>query len=201
MGLPASKPRHSIQDYYRIENDATGKHEFRDGEILAMSGGSPPHALIAANVIAELRNRLRGKSCRPYTSDLRVRITGRQRSVYPDISVICGKIEYDPDDKAGHTVLNPRLIVEVLSPSTEAYDRGDKFTAYREVPSLAEYVLVSYSEPRVETYLRQADGTWTFSSASGSDAKAILRSLQLEIPLAEIFADVEFPPVVNGGEG
>src|SRR5205823_1714677 len=148
--------------YYRIENDSTEKHEFRDGEILAMSGGSPQHALIAMNVGAELRNRLKDKSCRPYGSDLRVRISGRDQTVYPDISVICGRIEYDADDQAGHTVLNPRLIVEVLSPSTEAYDRGDKFAAYREVPSLAEYVLVS-----CETFYRQADGGWTLSSSSG----------------------------------
>lgn len=193
MGLPASKPQHSIQDYYRIENDATnGKHEFRDGEILAMSGGSPQHALIAINVGSALRTLLKGKSCLPYTSDLRVRITGRQRSVYPDVSVICGKIEYDPDDKAGHTVLNPRLIVEVLSPSTEAYDPGDKFAAYRFVPSLAEYVLVSCSEPRVEAFLRKADGTWTLSSSSGMDATALLASLHIELPLAQVYADVEF---------
>jgi Uma2 family endonuclease len=194
MGLPAPKPQYSIQDYYRIENDATEKHEFRDGEILAMSGGSPRHALIAANVITELRARLKGKPCLPYTSDLRVRVTGQRRAAYPDVTVICGKIEYDPDDKAGHTVLNPRLIVEVLSPSTEAYDRGDKFAAYREVPSLAEYVLISHAEPRIETFLRQVDGTWAFSSSSGNDSKAILRSLQIELPLAEVYADVEFPP-------
>lgn len=194
MGLPATKSRHSIQDYYRIENDATnGKHAFRDGEILAMSGSSALHALIAANVIAALRPRLKGKPCLPYTSDLRVRITGQQRSVYPDVSVICGKIEYDPDDKAGHTVLNPRLIVEVLSPSTEAYDRGDKFAAYRDVPSLAEYVLISYAKPRVETFLRQADGTWALSSSSGIDAKASLHSLDIELALADVYADVEFP--------
>src|SRR5438105_2046577 len=117
MGLPVQKHKHSIQEFYRIENDATEKHEFRDGEILAMSGGSPQHALIALSIGAELRTRLKGKTCRPYGSDLRVRITGHDRTMYPDVSVICGPIEYDPDDKAGHTVLNPRLIVEVLSPS------------------------------------------------------------------------------------
>ncbi len=199
MGLPGTKPQHSIQDYYRIENDATEKHEFRDGEILAMSGGAPRNALIAMRIGAALLARLRGKPCLPYGSDLRVRITGRQRCVYSDISVICGKLEYDPDDKAGHTVLNPRLIVEVLSPSTEAYDRGDKFAAYREVPSLQEYVLVSSVEPRIEMFFRQPDGTWAFSSFLGSESVAILRSLQLEMPLAEIFADVEFPPTVGGG--
>ncbi len=198
MGLPATTLRHSIQDYYRIENDATnGKHEFRDGEILAMSGGSPQHAQISLRLGAALLARLQGKPCVPYGSDLRVRITGRSRTAYPDVTVICGKIEHDPDDKAGHTVLNPRLIVEVLSPSTEAYDRGDKFAAYREVVSLTEYVLISTSEPRVETFLRQTDGTWAFSSSKGHDAKVTLRSLQIELPLAEIYADVEFPLVAQ----
>src|SRR4051812_10736922 len=100
MGLPASKPRHSIQDYYRIENDASEKHEFRNGEILAMSGGSPQHAQIAANVIAELHNRLKDKPCRAYTSDLRVRVTGKQRTAYPDVSIVCGPVQLDPDDKS-----------------------------------------------------------------------------------------------------
>ncbi len=194
MGLPATKLRHTLQDYYRIENDAAEKHEFRAGEILAMSGGSPQHALIALNIGAALRARLKGKPCLPYGSDLRVRIAGHQRCVYPDVSVICGKIEYDPDDETGNSVLNPRLIVEVLSPSTEAYDRGDKFASYREVPSLAEYVLISSSDPRVETFLRQSDGTWAFSSSSANDSRTILRSLQIELPLGEIYADVQFPP-------
>jgi Uma2 family endonuclease len=196
MGLPASKPRHSIQDYYRIENDATEKHEFRDGEILAMSGGSPQHAQIAANLIGEMRNQLKGKPCRLYTSDLRVRVRAQQRSMYPDASVICGPIEYDPDDKAEHTVLNPRVIVEVLSPSTEAYDRGEKFAAYRDMPSMQEYVLVSHAAARVESFFRQADGTWALASFGGADAKLTLRSLQVTISLAEIYADVEFPPPV-----
>ncbi|HEV2292398.1 MAG TPA: Uma2 family endonuclease [Tepidisphaeraceae bacterium] len=194
MGLPAANPARTIQDYYRIENDATEKHEFRDGEILGMSGGSPRHALIATNVAVALRTRLKGTPCLPYTSDLRVRIMGLQRSVYPDVSVVCGKIQLDPDDKAGHTILNPRLVVEVLSPSTEAYDRGGKFAAYREVPSLAEYVLISSFEPRVEAFLRQTDGTWAFSSCSGNDSHAMLRSLQIDLPLAEIYADIDFPP-------
>jgi Uma2 family endonuclease len=194
MGLPAEKHRYSIQDYYRIENDSTAKHEFRDGEILAMAGGSPQHALLAANFIGELHVRLKGKPCKPYGSDLRVRIAAHDRTVYPDVSVICGEVQLDPDDKAGHTALNPRVVVEVLSPSTEAYDRGDKFAAYREIPSLAEYVLVSHSEPRVETFFRQEDGTWSFASFVGLNAQAKLRALLLEISLSEIYADIEFPP-------
>src|SRR5438046_313284 len=113
MGLPAQKHRYSIQEYYRIENDSTEKHEFRDGEILAMAGGSPQHALVALNFAVQLHACLKGKPCKPYGSDLRIRVTGQDRSVYPDVSVICGQVQLDPDDKAGHTALNPRVIVEV----------------------------------------------------------------------------------------
>ena len=194
MSVPVEKPRHSIQDYYRIENDAAEKHEFREGEILAMSGGAPDHSLVAANIIVQLGTRLKGNRCRTYTSDLRIRITGEQRTMYPDVSVVCGDVQIDPDDKAGHTALNPRLIVEVLSPSTEAYDRGDKFAAYRQIPSLQEYVLVSYTEPRVEAFFRQGDGTWAFASFAGMEAHVTLRSLQLELPLSEIYSDIKFPP-------
>jgi Uma2 family endonuclease len=199
MGLPAKTPQYSIQDYYRIENDATEKHEFRDGEILAMSGGSPRNARIAVNVSAELHNRLKGKPCQPYSSDLRVRFVGQQRTAYPDVSVICGPIQYDPDDKAGHTVLNPRLIVEILSPSTEAYDRGDKFAAYRDIPSLEEYVLVLQHEPRVETYLRLDDGTWSLAPFAGLEMTARLRSIGVDLPLAEVYSGVEFTPASDSG--
>jgi Uma2 family endonuclease len=192
MGLPAAKRRHSIQEYYRIENDSAEKHEFRDGEILAMSGGSPQHALIAANISGELRNRVRGKPCQPYSSDLRVRIGGEEQTIYPDVSIICGGVKLDPDDKSGHSVLNPRVIIEVLSPSTEAYDRGAKFAAYRNIESLDEYVLVSHDQPRVETFLRQDDGTWKFTPFTGIDAIVRFQSLHVEVPLAEIYSNVVF---------
>lgn len=196
MGVPAEKLRHAITDYYRIENDAATKHEFWDGRILARFSASPGHAKIAANISACLWNRLRGKRCQPYTSDLRIRVVGQQRTVYPDISIICGEIEKDPNDRSGNTVLNPRLVVEVVSPSTEAYDRGNKFAAYRLIPSLSEYVLVSQLEPRVETFLRQDDGTWSLASYTGVEATAKMRSIGVEIPLEEIFAGITFEPPV-----
>ena len=142
-------------------------------------------------------NRLRGKPCQPYGSDLRVRFVGQQRTAYPNVSVICGPIQYDPDEKAGHTILNPRVIIEILSPSTEAYDRGDKFAAYRDIPSLAEYVLTSQHEPRVETYLRQDDGTWSLAPFVGLELTARIRSIGVDLPLAEVYSGVEFTPEIN----
>jgi Uma2 family endonuclease len=150
------------------------------------------HGLITANTLITLGKRLEGKPCRAYESNLRVRSARRTLWAHPDISVICGPVQLDPSDSAGHTVSNPKLIVEVLSPSTEAYDRGEKFAIYRDLTSLEEYVLISQHEPRVETFLRQSDGTWSMSSFEGLQFTAKLRSLELNLPLAEVFASVDF---------
>jgi Uma2 family endonuclease len=192
MGLPAAKRRYTIEEYYELERTSSERHEFDDGEILAMSGGSPPHSLVAVNVAAELRNRLKGSPCRPYGSDLRVRLAPLSRCVYPDVTVICGPLQYDPDDRSRHAVVNPTLVVEVLSPSTEAYDRGAKFKDYRQVNSLQEYVLVSQHAPLIEVFFRQPDGTWRFTPVSGVESDAHLRSIQVDLPLAEVYAGVEF---------
>lgn len=196
MTLPAEQRRRrfTIDEYLRRERDSVGKNEYDDGEILAMAGATRVHVLIATNVVVALGNRLRGKPCVPYTSDLRVRLPDRPRFVYPDVSVICGEPLADPDDAAGETYLNPRLIVEVLSPSTERYDRREKFDRYRRVESLREYVLVAQDAPRVEAYYRGPDGTWAFDVAAGIDAVAKLRSLKVDLPLAEVYANVSFPP-------
>jgi Uma2 family endonuclease len=193
MGLPQAKPRHSVQEYLQNERIAVEKHEFRDGEILMMPGGTAKHSLITANIICEIGNRLKGKPCRLYESNLRIGIPRRRIFTYPDASVICGPPQPDPNDPAGETMINPRLIIEVLSPTTEAYDRGEKFNGYRDLDSLAEYVLVSQETPRVETFFRQDHGTWLLSPVSGLDSTVKLRSLEIELPLREVFAGVEFP--------
>jgi Uma2 family endonuclease len=199
MTLPATKPRHSIADYLLREEAAATKHEFHDGEILAMSGGSPDHALVAANFIRALGNRLSGKPCRVYTSDLRVAVAASTRFVYPDATVVCGALQFHPDDPSRHSVTNPTVIVEVLSPSTEAYDRGEKFNHYRRLPSLREYVLISPYAHTLETFLRRpatppGDDAWLFTATTGLDASAPLGSLDVALPLVEVYADVELIP-------
>jgi Uma2 family endonuclease len=119
------------------------------------------------------------------------------RYVYPDASVICGPIDYDAADDARHTATNPKVIIEVLSPSTEGYDRGEKFRRYLKVPSFEEYVLVSQTVPVIETYTRQGDGSWTFRAYEGMDVVARLRTLVVDLPLVDVFAGVEFPPSVD----
>lgn len=175
-----------------MEEKAEVKHEFHRGEILAMSGGTYEQSRITANVVGELRNRLKGSPCFVLESNMRVRIPREDRGVYPDATVVCGKPQFDPEDPKRTTILNPRVVVEVLSESTESYDRGDKFTAYRELPSLEEYVLVSQNRPQIEAFLRQPEGLWLFATWQGLDAVAKLRCLQIDLPLTEVYEGLSF---------
>jgi Uma2 family endonuclease len=192
MAVPAGQLRHSIAEYLRRERESLDKHEFRDGEIILMAGGSGDHSLIAANVIREIGNHLKGKPCRVYDSNLRIRVPGTVTYTYPDASIICGQREIDPNDSSGETFTNPRAVVEVLSPATEAYDRGEKFELYRRIPSLEEYVLISQFTPRVEAYLRRPEGSWLLTPVSGLEGVVRLRSLEIDLPLSEIYAGITF---------
>lgn len=192
MGLPVEKRRYTVAEYLEMELHAAERHEYHDGQILAMSGGSDMHSFVIVNVVAELRAALKGHPCSVGEGNLRVRNRREARYVYPDASVICGEREYDPEDANRHTILNPRIIVEVLSPSTEAYDRGDKFQYYQGVESLEEYVLIAQDRPAAQTFLRQPDGTWSLKGFLGLDATLRLRCLPIAIPLSEIYYRVEF---------
>jgi Uma2 family endonuclease len=152
------------------------------------------HSTIALNFGAELRSALRGKPRQPYESNLRVLTPESRRYVYPDLSVICGPAEFDPADEQRHTAINPTVVVEVLSPSTEQYDRTAKFDRYREIGTLREYVLVAQEQPRVETFRRGEDGAWRFDVAVGLHATVRLGSIGVEIRLAEIYDRITFPP-------
>jgi Uma2 family endonuclease len=173
MTSTAPERRYTFQEYLDLEASSERRHEFFDGAVYAMSGGSPDHSRLAANVIHMLAIQLAGKPCQAFTSDLRVRVLETGLATHPDVSVICGTLERDPEDQ--NTATNPVLIVEVLSPSTERYDREEKFAHYRRVPSLAAYVLISQEERRLEVFSRNDDGSWTLREArSGTvDLKAI----------------------------
>lgn len=193
MTMPQPQTRrYTVAEYVRFEERSNRKHEFHDGEILAMSGGSFNHGLIATNFNREIGIRLKGNPCRVVDSN--VRISTPRRMYYPDGSVICGPPEFDPRDPSRQSVTNPRVIIEVLSPSTESYDRGEKFDHYGDLASLEEYILVAQDRPRVETLLRQPDGSWNLSPFVGLEATALIRTLRIEVPLAEIYSGVVFPP-------
>jgi Uma2 family endonuclease len=192
MGLAAEKGRYTIAEYLEMEEKAVDRHEFHDGEILARSGGTYAHSRISTNLTIMIGVLLDGHPCHPLGSDMRDRIPGQRNYVYPDISVICGEPQFDPEDPKKTTVVNPRVVIEVLSESTESYDRGAKFELYRQIPSLDEYVLVSQLQPQVETYFRQPQGGWLFNARNGLDASVTLQSISITLPLRKIYAGIQF---------
>ncbi|MBE2267705.1 MAG: Uma2 family endonuclease, partial [Anaerolinea sp.] len=179
------------EEYLAFERASEFKHEYLNGEIFAMSGGSEEHILINANVVTALRTQLRGRPCKLYGSDMRVRVKPGGLYTYPDVSVVCGDAQLIRDSVS--ILLNPTLIIEILSPSTEAYDRGKKFELYRELESLQEYVLIAQDRPQIEWYLRQEHGFWQFAAASGLNAEAALASISCTLKLAEVYEQIEFP--------
>ncbi len=174
------------EEYLALEVKADYKSQYVVGEIYAMSGAQSSHVLIQCNLIGELRNLFRGKSCNVFSSDMRVRTPRGDLYTYPDVSALCGKPEFDHSSKP-ESLLNPQVIFEVLSPSTEAFDRGDKFARYRRIESLTDYVLVSSEQMRVEHYVRQEGGVWAFTEYDQSEHRVPLRSVDCELPLAEIY--------------
>jgi len=178
------------QEYLDIERAAEFRSEFFEGEMFAMAGGSPNHSLIAANVGGELRQALKRSPCLAFESNLRVKVEATGLYTYPDITIACEERRFSAEDP--DSLLNPTLLVEVLSDSTEAYDRGQKFGQYRQIPSLREYLLVSQHEPRLEHYLRQADQSWLLREAVGLGASLEFPSLGVILSLAEVYAKVDF---------
>lgn len=196
MAEPVRKRTHTFADYLVLEAASDTRHEYLDGEIFDMAGGTVEHGALAANAIVALAGQLRGRPCRVLTSDVRVRVLTTGLATYPDVSVVCGAIERDPED--ANTVVNPILIVEVLSDSTEAYDRGEKFAHYRRLPSLRDYLLVSQHEPLVEHYSRNDDESWTLRDVRPPDVVRL--SIGGELSVAEVYADPLAPPAAAGVE-
>lgn len=187
---PQPKPYLTPEDYLAIERQAETKSEYLDGEMFAMTGGSCWHSLAIGNLVRELSLQLRKRPCQVYPSDLRVHIPATGLYTYPDVIVVCGEPRFQ--DEHQDTLLNPTVIIEVLSPTTEAYDRGKKFQHYQSIESLAEYLLVSQSEPRVEQFLRQDDNRWLLTTTTGLKAVLTLPSIQCELALAEVYEKIVF---------
>ena len=184
-------PHITVEEYFRLDAEAESKSEYFDGEMYAMSGGSGPHAIIAVNLASELRRVLRHKGCTVASSDLRVRVGVLGRYAYPDVAVFCGEGQYAEENR--DTLINPALLVEVLSQSSESRDRGLKSTLYRRIPTVREYLLVSQTEARVEVYTRQAQ-VWVLSEFAGLDGNCRLAAFDGEIPMSEIYLSVNVPP-------
>jgi Uma2 family endonuclease len=181
------------QEYYRLERDSTIKHEYYDGEIFAMAGGTNEHSIIVMNIMGELRQRLKGKPCSPRDPNLRLKVRATGLRTYPDVSVYCGEMEFDTEDEAADTATNPTVIFEVLSKSREVYDRGFKFENYRQIETLRTYVLVAQDTALVETYEREAGNWGHYLETKGLGGIVPLPAIGVELPMREIYDRVKFP--------
>jgi Uma2 family endonuclease len=179
------------EEYLVLERKAERKSEYFGGEMFAIGGASKEHNLIVANVIIALGVQLKKRPCEVYPSDMRVKVSDTGLYTYPDVVVVCGEPQFDSAfAEQKDTLLNPIVIVEVLSDSTEQYDRGKKFSYYRRIASLAEYLLIAQDECRVEQYVRQSDGRWLLSETSNLADTIVLSSINCQIALKEIYDKV-----------
>lgn len=184
MGAPALK-RISFEEYVALEELSDVRHEWLDGEMFAMSGGTIEHSALIASVTMLLASALRGRPCVVLESNARTRVPATGLGTYPDVSVVCGRLRRDAADR--NTLINPCLLVEVVSPSTESWDRGAKFRHYQQIPSLVEYLLVSQDPRVVELYRRQPDGRWLYEAAIPGAALE-LASVGVTLQVSEVFA-------------
>lgn len=183
-------PRLTEIEYLRLEREGAQRHEYFAGEIFAMAGATERHNLIVSNLVVALGSQFKGRPCRVYSSDMRMKVSATGLLTYPDVVAVCGELQVD--DEIRDTLLNPAVIVEVLSASTEGYDRVEKFAHYRKVPSLQDYVLVSQQAMHVEHYRRQPGEHWLLTDLEGSGAVLELASVGAQVGLGEAYDKVEF---------
>lgn len=183
------KQKFTIQEYLEMENAAIEKHEYYKGEIFAMSGPKVPHNIISKNLLGGLFGKLKGKKCQPYGSDLRIHIPSNTLFTYPDISIICGEIiTLNNDD---WNALNPTVLIEILSPSTKNYDRGEKFKLYRDIPTLKEYILVDSESIHVEVFRLNETNHWELEEYNSLSDQIPVKAIVETILLSEIYDGVK----------
>jgi Uma2 family endonuclease len=201
MGLALStQTKFSPEEYLEFERKAEVRHEYLDGEIYEMAGESLAHSQICINIAREASTRLKGSSCQALSPNMKVRAETKGLFAYPDMSIVCGEPIFHDEKK--DVLLNPKVIVEVLSPSTQRYDQTKKFFLYRkEIPSLTDYVLISQDIAFIEHHEKQADGKWTFNVFEGLDGSFKIASINCDIPIAEIYDRVEVSVPVDPTEG
>jgi Uma2 family endonuclease len=186
------KPRKmTVEEYFAIEEKADRKSEFFDGEMFLMAGASREHNIVLRNLVGEIYILLKGSKCQVFFNDLRLKVGRTGLYTYPDLLIVCEKPEFAPENR--NTLTNPTLVIEVLSESTERYDRTTKFRFYKRLPSLKEYILVTQDEPLVERYVRNDDGSWAQTDFEGLENAMSFASVPVKMPLADVYRGVEFP--------
>lgn len=194
MAAPKRKLEYSPEEYLAFEREAETKHEYLDGRIYAMAGASPLHNQISFNVSGELHRQLKGSACVGYTSDQRIRTDAMDLFAYPDLTIVCGEPIFHDDKK--DVILNPTVIIEVLSPSTESYDRNEKFLRYQNLSSLSDYILIAQNHPAVEHFIRQkGKRQWLYTLETEMEAVIQIASIKCTLKLADIYDRVKFPPL------
>ncbi|MCA9889494.1 MAG: Uma2 family endonuclease [Anaerolineae bacterium] len=188
MAMEPVKRKWTVEEYLVYEQETGIKHEYIDGDIYAMSGGSGDHALIMMNCGIEIGSQLRGSSCRAYSSELKVKIS-ETKFVYPDLSVVCGEAKYA--DEQRNILTNPTLVVEVISPTSASYDRGDKLDYYQSVPSIMTYLILEQEAAKAHLYTREGE-KWLFQSFFGLEAVIPLEAINCRLSLDEVYRGVDF---------
>lgn len=191
--MSSALKRISVQEYLERERQSSVKSEFFDGQVFAMAGGSARHSLIAANFVREAGNALKDRPCAVFNSDLRILVLTTGLRTYPDATIVCGEQQFE--DERQDTLTNPTVIIEVLSDSTEKYDRGRKADHYRQIASLKELILIAQDHSHVERFVRQPDGAWLFREDKELTASFEISSLEIVLPLAELYRNVRFERV------
>lgn len=181
---------YTIDEYLQLERRADSKSEYFNGAIYAMAGSNPEHSAITANVIIALGIQLRGGQCQVFSSDLKVATEPTGLFAYPDLSIVCGEPRFL--DERRDVLINPTVLVEVLSPSTEAYDRGRKFSQYQRIASLTDYILIAQDGPRLDHYTRQSAGQWLLESTERLEDSIVITSLNCTLHLSEVYDWVRF---------
>jgi Uma2 family endonuclease len=199
MGLAQTQHLYTPDEYLALERQSEERHQYVDGQVYAMAGESPEHSTICCNITAILVTQLRGKDCRTFSPNMKIRSGPMQKDKragmfsYADATVIYGQPRFH--DEHRDVLLNPTVIIEVLSPSTEGFDRGEKFQRYRtHLETLSDYILVSSDKPLIEHFRRQTAGQWLYSGVEGLEGRLELTSIDCRLPLAEVYERIEFPP-------
>lgn len=191
MSLPLMMPVMTTREYLDVERRSEARHEYLDGHVYLMAGESPAHSTICFNLSGIVHAQLRGTPCRGFSPNMKVRAGEKGLYAYPDLAVVCGEPAFH--DEHGDMLVNPTVVFEVLSPSTAAYDRGEKSLRYRtQIESLQDYVIVEQDRPHVEHLSRQPDGTWLTTEVGGLDAVLALASIGCRVPLAELYSRLDF---------
>jgi Uma2 family endonuclease len=190
MSSVPQKRSYKLEEYVALEADSSERHEYYRGEIFLMAGGSVRHGMISGNIYHHLRLQLKGKRCQPFISDQRVAVKKYPLHTYADVFVVCGEVLTDPTDK--QAIANPQVLFEVLSPSTEKYDRGEKFAFYRSLPSLREYIFVAQDQPHIERFVLQSNDKWLLHLYDGLDREVELTDIDSHLEMRDIYEGVTF---------